>query len=370
MNAASNDWHENWTPNSSFNNNYLLRDFYWSKDIYTGFEEQGKELEYVKVSSVDNYYEKVKSSFLNSSLVNKYFKDPNKSWDEAANINSDGSKWILENLTKVSTNYAKSAKFINDLNNITAEIRQEVQKHFHSDDADQQIITANKNADELRFHLDTIFGANPSIFGHFVKTFTIKEAEIYDFYRQELNSIDRSQHKNFNEYVAIRNRCGKFYSDKEDYQKNLQILVDTYSYLSDTEEAEKVFMEKGIILDYLFYGDDSVNIKNNSQMLSEGVLDLWFRRFTEERFQFILDKGLKAHALNNLFDNIKTSVQKHAIDERIAFEIRDYVDRIDKIDEIIFMIADISAGIINKYFNSMGWAYYGQDEKDKIKKNG
>lgn len=103
-------------------------------------------------------------------------------------------------------------------------------------------------------------------------------------------------------------------------------------------------------------------------MLAEGVLELWFQRFTEKRFEFILDHGLNPQSLQNLFDNLRVSTKKHELHERIANEIRDYVDRIDKIDEIIFMVADISAGIINRYFNSMGWDYYGTDVKERVLK--
>jgi hypothetical protein len=366
VNSASYNWHEQWTASKkTFQNNYLLRDFYWSKDIFSGFEETGMENAYVKIPSVNDYYDKVKKSFINSDLVQKYFKDPQRSWDEAASINKDGSEWILDNLTKVSSNFAKTLKFVRDLNDICEEVTKEISRHFHSDDADQQIVMAKSNADELRFHLDNIFGVNPSIFGHFVKTFTIREDEVYDFYRSELNSIDRSKHKNFSRYIAIRNRCERL-STSASYEENLQVLLETYTNLSGPEEAERVFEEEGINLQFLFYGDDSINIKNNSEMLAEGVIELWIKRFTQDRFQFILDSGLKEHALENLFDNLRVSVKKHGVHERIAHEIRDYVDRIDKIDEVIFMIADISAGIINKYFNSMGWSYYEEDERDRI----
>jgi len=366
VNSASNTWHEQWTESQkNFQNNYLLRDFYWSKNIFSGFEEYGEEKEYVNVSAVEGYYDKLKQSFIDSELVQKYFRDPEISWNEAATMNKDGSELILANLTKVSGNYAKTLKFVRDLNETCDSIVKEVSKHFHSDDSDKQIVIAKRNADELRFHLDNIFGINPSVFGDFVKTFTIREDEVYDFYRKELNSIDRSKHKNFSRYIAIRTRCERL-SASASYEENIQVLLDTYTHLTSPEEAEQEFEAEGINLRFLFYGDDSINIKNNSEILAEGVIDLWLNRFSEERFQFIIDYGLKQQALDNLFDNIRVSVKKHGVHEHIAKEIRDYVDRIDKVDEVIFMIADISAGIINKYFNSMGWLYLEDDERDRI----
>ena len=366
--VANYKWNSEWSVKEDFfQNNYLLRDYFWSKEIFSDFEEKGKEGDFLPIASNPKYYEELKTSFINSPLVNQYFADPNKSWDEAAMPNKDGSEWILENLTKVGTNYSKTKKFIRDLNKTCESVLLEINKHFHSDAADKRIVKAQQKAGAIQLDLDIVSGVNRFVFGNFIKQFIIKESNVYEFYRGMLTNLSMAEMRNFNEYVLIRKRCEGLSSEKE-FEENLEIVMAAYNF-RNKEDAIRVFTEeKGINLDYLFYGDDSISIKNNSEILAESIKDYWFENYlVKERFQFLLDMGFKEIHLEDLFDNMKASFNKLNIEGRIAASLRDYVDRIENIEEAKFMIADITAGIINRFITSMGWDYYESSEVEKIR---
>lgn len=361
------DWHRNWTTASQyFQNNYMLRDFHYSNTVFSGFRDNKKEDETpIPVNAIGDYMNKMRQSFISHEFVQKHFANPLEAWDEAANANNDGSELIIRNLTKVSNNFARSQKFIRDLNQISHEINAEMGKHYHSDEADKRIQKAAEQAGAVHINMDVVFGLDPYAFGRFMKGFIIKESVVYNFYKDMLTRLELIENTNIDVYILIRNSNPKL-SITQSYDENVKVLMATYN-LKNKEETESHFAEQNIDLKELFYGAAN-KLKNNSLALAEALMEFWFENYlNKKRFEGIIKLGFSPAALDNLFDNIKTAFEKQHIVKTIAQNLREYVDRFDKIDVAEEMIADISAGIINKFITNIGWGFYSAQELESLK---
>lgn len=368
-NVVSNnfDWHRNWTPHTPFfQNNYMLRDFYYSHTLFEGYREAGTEkVDPIPVKPFPNYYEKLRQSFIGHEFVKNHFSSPVKAWDSAARANHDGSELIIQNLNQVSNNVARTQKFINELNRLRQEIHAEMDRHHHKDEGDKRIQKAAEQAGIIRLNIDTVFKKDPSGFGRFVKDFIIRESVVYNFFKDKLTSLELIENSNVDSYVLIR-FSNPGLSMSKSFEENVAVLMRTYNFKS-VEELEKNFEKRQIDLKELFYGQAN-HLKNNSLALAESLREYWFEHYLNfSRFEPFIQKGFSREALGDLFDHIRVAFAKHGITERIAQNLREYVDRFDKIDDAHEMIADISAGIINKFVTNMGWGFYSEGEIEKMK---
>jgi hypothetical protein len=365
------NWHKNWVKDAPFFQNfYLLRDFTHSKETYSGYSESNTEGELIKGHFGDkfdnhqDYFNKLKESFLKFPFVIDHFKNPKLSWDESAMPNKDGSDLIIERLTSVSTNEVRTYRFINLLNECKENAYEIIEKHYHSDKSDEQIKTAARTGADIHANMNMVFSKNPYHFGRFIKSFMISESSIYNFYHEQLKNLDLITKTNLNQYIYFRESSPEL-SNKKSYQENLEVLKNTY-HLRDLAEVESYFKEKEVDLNELFYGELNA-LKNNSLTLAEGLRSFWFDTYLQsDRFKTFIDDGFSKSSLDKLLENIRINFTKQRIVYTIADHIKYYVDRYDKINQAEEMIADISAGLINKFVNSVGWLFYSENEVEKI----
>jgi hypothetical protein len=360
------DWHTDWTSHEkAFKNSYMLRDFHYSNTLYKGYRENKKEEGFADDIS-KNYMTNLRKSFVDSPFVQNHFSDPENTWERAATPNNDGSEPIIENLTKVSNNHARTHKFIRELNELSVDLKEILAPHYHSDEADKRIEQANDKGAEVQTNMDITFGKDAYAFGNFIKIFLITEGDVYTFYRKIIPQLTLVENKNINEVILIR-QANKDFSITKTYEENITVLMKTYSHLKSQEAAEEYFTSRRIDLNDLFYGEAN-EIKNNSTALAEALRDNWFENhLVADRFKPIINLGFSVAAIENLLDNVKANFNRQGITKRIAKNIRDYVDRFDRIDVAEEMISDISASIINKFITSMASSFYNVNELDELR---
>jgi hypothetical protein len=364
-------WLEKWkTSTPKFQNLYLLRDFIHSKDTFKGYSESGAESEYSEnnfrdyFTSPSAYFNELRNSFLDFSFVKDHFYQPEMAWSESAEINKDGSALIIQNLAIVSTNVLRTTRFVSILQDCLQAVKQLLEYHHHHEKADEEIKKAARTGAEIHANMNSVFSKNPFNFGLFVRTLTISERDIYNFYHERLNSIDLVDHSNLNEYIFYRESSPRL-SNNKSYEENIEVLRQTY-HRNDAEEVISYFAERGIDLEELFYGQLKT-LKNNSIALAEALGERWFSQcLDQDRFQSFIKDGFSPAALSRLLENIKLNFKRQGIAIAIADKIKHYVDRYDKVSQAEEMIADISASMINEYVNSAGWSYFSDNEKEKI----
>lgn len=367
INIETYDWFYNWTTNqSNFQNLYLLRDFYFSSEeqnnLFTGFIENGIETEDVVPVGYPKFREDLKKSFINFDFVKKHFASPERSWDKAALKNEDGTKLIIENLSLIvaNINKARNKKFTNILDQISAEVLVELEKHYHSKDSDELLLKAKKTAGSFQLKLDLAFAKDPYYFGKLMQKFTISEGHIYNLYRDKLFG----EKKDLDEYIAIRINTPEL-NIGADFLSNLESLRKKYDYPT-VDITQQEFEEKGIDLDELFYGKKK-RIMNFSKTLAEELEREWFENFFKADTNSKLREVFSEDDISTIIGMLKKLYNKLHLSDMISESIRKYVDRFDNVEMAQEMMADISAEIINKFINSVGFDYYSEENKSDLR---
>jgi len=356
-------WGDEWTETSKFKNYYLLRDFTFSDDTFTGFEQTGKEISVREDRS--EYYTQLKESFINSAYTKSLFENPEESWNETATPNNDGINSILTSVNKTANNIAKSEYFVNKLTTYVSSIVNDLKHHFHDDEKDNIVNNAIRTGSEVHSKMNLVFGENTFLFGSFIDHLTVSEDDIFKFYHEILKSEKLNEQESANKYTLIRTSTPGLSSLKS-FDENVSVLRNYYNLESDQEVINK-YESDNVDLNELFYGE-AHDLKNRSLTLAEEARNFWFAdRLNIDNFETFTNAGFDKVLLEKIFSNLKISFNELRLTKIIAESICDYVDRYDKLDQTEEMIAHMTAGIINEFICSAGWTYYTSVKKEEIK---
>lgn len=364
LNTDTYQWFNNWTnSNKDFKNIFLLRDFVYSdSDVFKGFLKEGRELEEVHPENYPDFRKNLKQSFISNSFVKRHFENPENSWDRAAKRNEDGTKLIIDKLTIASENIfpARMAKMKTDLNDISQKILDELIKHFHSNDKDQELQKAQEIAGKIQHDLDTAFSADGiKLFGPLMKELLIDESEVLEMYRKKIDDIEHRDVVNMDKYSNYRVQVPVL----EDDNAKLYFERLCVHYVKTTEEQKQQFQEeidsKNIDLEELISGNSGL-IRNNADQLAEALLEYWIE-YVNLNDKHIIQQVLaseESSALQDVTEMYQKLFKKLGVASRISERIRHYVDG-QNIREIPYeIIADISAELLNKFILSVGFEYF------------
>jgi hypothetical protein len=366
-------WFENWTISQpDFQNIFLLRDFEKSEtpsNLFRGFNANKKELEEVPTPQYTNFRQELRQSFLDYEFVKRHFANPAESWDEAASINKDGTKLIIDKLS-IAANYinpARIEKMRVELTEILQTILAELLKHFHSNDKDEELKKAKNTAGDIQFKLATAFSADKiKNYGQLMKELMLDESTVLELFRKEVDALEHRDVVNMDIYSTYRMDVPVEKDDTaEKYFERLCVR-----YEKTTEERKEEFRAeleaKQIDLDELIKGNSDL-IKNNAQQLSEALLEFWFEYVSFNDKTYIQDVLGQDTSLDNIKDMYQKLFKKLCIAKRIAEKIRRYVDGHNKTDLPYEIVADISTELLNKCINTVGFEYLDDSEINDLR---
>ncbi len=362
-------WLVEWTTsNKYFQNIFLLRDFDQSSEtnskVYLGYNQDKSEKEEIKPEGYPAFREDLRKSFVNYAFVKRHFANPAESWDEAASINKDGTKLIIEKLTTAANNInsARREKMVAELNEISRTILAEMLKHFHTSDKDEELQKAKNIAGDIQFKLATAFSADRiKNYGQLMKELMLDESSVLELFRKKVDALEHRDIVNMDIYSNYRIEVPVEEDDTvEKYFERLCIR-----YEKTTEERKEVFRaeleSKEIDLAVLIKGNSDL-IMNNAQQLSEALLEYWFEYITLNDKKTIQQILAADSSLDNIKDMYQKLFKKLGLSKRIAEKIRRYVDGHNKTDLPYEIVADISAELLNKCINSVGFDYLDESE--------
>jgi hypothetical protein len=367
-------WLIEWTISKPyFQNIFLLRDFEKSgtdvqncSNIFKGYNESKKETEEIIPDSYPDFRKKLRQSFIEYPFVTRHFENSENSWDEAASINKDGTELIIKKLTIAANNInnARREKTLAGLNDISQTILTILLKYFHSNDKDEELQKAKSTAGDIQHRLDTAFSADGiKLYGQLMKELMLDEGSVLELYRKKIADIEHRDVVNMDIYSNYRIQIPVFEND----------TVDTYferlcvHYEKTTEEQKQRFRTEleaeRIDLEELIHGNSDL-IKNNAQQLAEALLEYWFEyvNLNDKQIirQVLAPEG--SPALQDLTDMFQKLFRKLGIAKRIAEKTRRYVDGHHKTELPYEIVADISAELLNKCINTVGFEYLDESE--------
>lgn len=375
LNTETYKWFNNWTiSDTDFRNIFLLRDFVYSESksqIFKGFIERKKEMEEINPPNYPDFRKRLRQSFIEYPFVKRHFENPENSWDRAASINEDGTKLIIEKLTIAANNInpARIVKMRSELNEISQTLLAELLKYFHSNEKDRELQKAKSIAGDIQHKLDTAFRADGiKLYGQLMKELMLDEGSVLELYRKKIDDIEYREVVNMDIYSSYRIQVPVIENDTvEAYFERL-----CNHYEKTTAEQRKQFYAdleaKQINLEELINGNSEL-IKNNAQQLADALLEYWFAYVTlndKHTIQNILSSE-SSSALQDIIGMFHKLFKKLSISKRIAEKIRYYVDGHNKTDLPYEIVADISAELLNKCVNTVGFEYFDKSEINDLR---
>ena len=172
--------------------------------------------------------------------------------------------------------------------------------------------------------------------------------------------------RDMKEYDLILSRCHGRISTSNSYDENLEILRQEYHYLTVADCRDFFEGVKGISLDKLFECD--FKQKSNSEQLAEGIINKWIEDIkSQKNLKFFEAEGCNTLVILDMIENMKAVIDTTCLIKVIAKTISPFVDAISIPHQILDMIADTTAEIINKFVVSFGYDYYSPEKINEIK---
>lgn len=368
LQADSLSWFKNWTERGGFKNTYLLRDYKWSgingNRLFEGFETSG-----VETTEIDTtFHQQLRQSFVTSPYVNTFFEDPELAWDAAATMNNDGATRIIENLGIVAANAKESRlyKYISEVKGLHAQTLQLMVEYYHAENDENVLQKAISRSGAIVAEFDVVCGKNNYFFGRMIQNLQVSENYVFDFYYSQLNNTKMIVERDMKEYDLILSRCHGRISASNSYEDNLEILRQEYHYPTVLDCKEFFENVKGISLEKLFECD--FKQKSNSEQLAEGIIAKWIEDVkAQKNLKFYEAEGCNTLTVLDMIENIKAVVDTTNLTGIIAKTISPFVDAINVPHQILDMIADTTAEIINEFVVTFGYNYYSPEKIADLK---
>ena len=368
LQADSLSWFKNWTERGGFKNTYLLRDYKWSgingNRLFEGFETSG-----VETTEIDTaFHQQLRQSFVTSPYVNTFFEDPELAWDAAATMNNDGATRIIENLGIVAANAKESRlyKYISEVKGLHAQTLQLMVEYYHDENDENVLQKAISRSGAIVAEFDVVCGKDNYFFGRMIQNLQVSENYVFDFYYNQLNNTKMIVERDMKEYDLILSRCHGRISASNSYEDNLEILRQEYHYPTVLDCKEFFENVKGISLEKLF--ECNFRQKSNSEQLAEGIVAKWIEDVkAQKNLKFYEAVGCNTLTVLDMIENIKAVVDTTNLTGIIAKTISPFVDAINVPHQILDMIADTTAEIINEFVVTFGYNYYSPEKIADLK---
>lgn len=368
LQADSLSWFGNWTERGGFRNTYLLRDYKWSgvngNRLFEGYDTQG-----VETSEIDaSFHQELRQSFITSPHVNTFFEDPELAWDAAATMNNDGATRIIENLGIVAANAKESRlyKYLSEVKGLHAQTFQLMQEYYHDENDEDVLRKAIARSGSIVAEFDVVCGKDNYFFGRMIQNLQVSENYVFDFYYNSLNNTKMISDRDMKEYDLILSRCHGRISSSNTYEDNLEILRQEYHYPTVLDCKEFFEGVKGISLEKLF--ECNFKQKSNSEQLAEGIVNKWIEDIkAQKNLKYYEAEGCNTLTILDLIENIKAVADTTKLVAFIAKTISPFVDAISVPHQILDMIADTTAEIINEFVVTFGYNYYSEEKIEDLK---
>ena len=356
------DWHIDWTKDQqNFKNFYLLRDFKYSTDSFDGFEEVGYE---VKIRPERNIFlDKLKESFTNFKFVKNHFDSPEKSWDIAANLNYDGSKLIIDNLTKVSNNLTKTNHYINKLNKLVIDVKNDLSRHFHTDDLTVLRGNSMKSVNEIQFSFNSILAKDINAFNKLVQKLSLQPVEIYNLLNENIVvDINEANLENFDQGNILLSQYPEL-KNVHSYDEAIGILKQNL-WLSSNEEVETFLAEKGIKKEQLFAKKET---KSKAQYYTELLLEYWKTKITNPtNLEYFVLNGLRQSSIYFLADHLSKIIQNRDLKAKLERIANDVVSETTTNRGVEEFLAETFSLLINEIVINFDSNYFTAEELIEI----
>ena len=283
-------------------------------------------------------------------------------------MNNDGATRIIENLGIVAANAKESRlyKYISEVKGLHAQTLQLMVEYYHDENDENVLQKAISRSGAIVAEFDVVCGKDNYFFGRMIQNLQVSENYVFDFYYNQLNNTKMIVERDMKEYDLILSRCHGRISASNSYEDNLEILRQEYHYPTVLDCKEFFENVKGISLEKLF--ECNFKQKSNSEQLAEGIVAKWIEDVkAQKNLKFYEAVGCNTLTVLDMIENIKAVVDTTNLTSIIAKTISPFVDAINVPHQILDMIADTTAEIINEFVVTFGYNYYSPEKISDLK---
>ncbi len=353
--TKANDWDENWTISEpNFKSFYPLRDIQFSTDVFKGLLSDGKETG-IKEERTE-YYDKLKSSFLNFPYIKDHFQNPLDAWESSSTPNQDGSERIIKDLYPAANNLIKTKNYINQLLDYQEITLANLKKHHKTDDISQQRDKAITEGLIIQNALRDLFDSG-SEFGAFLTKLYLSNTETYNFIHENYLPAS-SNHNPTREVVIIRTYdldLTKTIDENKEILKSKLLFTESHQ-VDEWLEKEEINLEKVL---------QNIHITAAS-ILVDGVIDIWKKGLDTEHFQEYAKKGLDLSVIKSINENLLQTFE--------IFEVRkELINLFEKKTRLLKVsndtdeyLASIITSYINDFVSNFGFNFMKDERRDQV----
>ena len=370
LQAHSVEWFNNWVrEGETFKNTYLLRDYKYStvsgdgSSLYEGYVEDAEDPKEVKMHLPQDFYDRLRSSFIKSDIVGKFFEDPAKSWDLAATINNDGALYIIERLRTVARNMdsIRDNQFLNEIKESSDNVRKLVENDYEpEDDAETQkkdIQTARRIMGEL----DTTCEHDKYFFGHLIQTLQIDSTRAYNIVNDYITNGDPSNGPEEAPYEIISRQCDNF-EGLDSPEAMMKRFMQVYGF-ETVAEAEAFLSRKGIKKEILF-SKKKIRL-SNAALIANAVYQAWIKQLRSSELLNRLithDEQDKVAVFSLLTTRMVDAAEQLELCERMTQEVEKYLNIVNIHTAKPDLVSDILSHLINNFVVDLGYSLRKQEQ--------
>lgn len=364
-------WFDNWTETGGrrtpFQNIFPLRDFYWSGSSQSGMSylfdgycdgikgaTKSEELAVHQQTGYPNYFSELKASFMDNDFVKEHFENPERTWNDVATLNNDGSKAIIFKLNQIAPKLEKAREnqYQDELMAILDRIKKSLEVYYEPDDDEAKSKKTKMITARIRARLFMSVGSNPEVFGKIIDSLMVEPVKFRKIARDIL-VLRKDTPKDFSAVNFLRANAGIDPADGKDV--NMKKLLDFFGMFSK-EELEEEFRGKDFSIDDVISGDTEF-CSTMADVLTKHILDYWMTDLN--RSVLALEKYLPfTDEVVLMFQRLVTML---GVKKRLSEKIELY-DRMFGTDEKLNSIADYASLELNNFVSTIGRKYMTEED--------
>ncbi|TDS12359.1 virulence factor SrfC family protein [Sphingobacterium paludis] len=362
--TQSRNWHTKWTSEEHlFKNFYLLRDYKYSNDTFTGFEKAGYE-EGIHPER-ENFLKVMRHSFTRYGFVQNHFSDAERAWDQVASVNRDGSALIIESLAKVAGNKTKINHNLQKLNGILTKIQQELERFVYKHDVTLMRETQMRQVNQFQLAFNGALVKDLGLFNAFIHCLSINTSDIFQLLNEHM-VVDTSS-KILNETTQESILLAQYPELKQAKTKEEMLtILQKHLWLSSHKAVEDFLTDSGIFINELFHQDDSSSSKSDYYV--QLIIDSWLAKIDNlDQYNVFIDNGIHRNSLIFLVSYFKELLKKRKVVDRIVRLLNDIISEIDVNHGYEIFLTETFALVINELIFNFDVNYFTEEEKEEAR---
>ncbi|MGE8377070.1 MAG: virulence factor SrfC family protein [Sphingobacterium sp.] len=362
--TQSRNWHTKWTTQENlFKNFYLLRDYKYSNDTFMGFEQEGQEI--AIHPERENFLKVMKQSFTRYGFVQNHFKDVEKTWQQVASINHDGSALIIESLAKVSGNKTKINHNLQKLNTILTKIQRDLERFIHKDDVTVMRETQMRQVNQFQLAFNSALVKDLGLFNVFIDCLSINPTDIFQLLNEHM-VVDTSR-RILDETTQESILLVQYPELKQAKTKEEMLtILQKHLWLSSHEAVEDFLKDSGITITDLFQQEETNSSK--SEYYVQLILESWLTKINNlDQYKDFIAHGLNRNSLIFVVSYFKELLKKRHVATKIVILLNDIISEIDVNHGYEIFLTETFSLVINELIFNFDVNYFTEEEKEEAR---